>query len=154
LKVTEVGPGSATATMPVSPWLLDPGDSIQPVVLMEAALHLAALTAAPSGTDVSTTTLSVNYLRPISLDSGTFVARARVVHSGRTYTLAETVVEDAAGRALAQGSASLITRPLDPLPPALTSPLQRVRPAVPRPRPARAQSQWGDRLSPLRRSGR
>jgi uncharacterized protein (TIGR00369 family) len=136
LQITQVGPGSATATLPASPWLLDPGDQIQPVVLMETALHLAALTAVPPGSDVSTTTLSVNYLRQTNLDSGTFVARARVVHSGRTYTLAETVVEDSAGRAVAQGSASLITRPLDPPPPALAAPLEPVaEPTYPAPDP-------------------
>ncbi|HEX6382857.1 MAG TPA: hotdog fold thioesterase [Acidimicrobiia bacterium] len=124
LRASQVGPGSATVTMPASPWLVDTGDSIQPVVLMETACHAAALTAAPAGMDVSTTTLSVNYLRPANVDSGTFVARARIVHSGRTYTLTEAHVEDAAGRAVAQGSASLITRPIEPAPPPLPSGLQ------------------------------
>jgi acyl-coenzyme A thioesterase PaaI-like protein len=78
--LSQMGPGSATLKMPASPWLLDIGDTIQPVLLMEGAMTLAALTGAPPGMEVSTTTLSVNYLRPANLACEAFVARARIVH--------------------------------------------------------------------------
>jgi len=135
--------------MPASPWLLDIGDTIQPVVLMEVALHAAALTAAAPGMDVSTTTLSVNYLRPADLESGAFVARARIVHGGRTYTLAEAQVEDDAGRTVAQGSASLITRPIEPAPPPLSSGLERIPQATyPTPDPYQRSIPAGTTISP------
>jgi uncharacterized protein (TIGR00369 family) len=149
LRPSQIGPGSATLTMPASPWLLDIGDTIQPVVLMEVSLHVAALTAAPPGTDVSTTTLSVNYLRAADLACESFVARARIVHSGRTYTMAEVHVEDAAGRTIAQGSASLITRTIEPAPPPLSSALAPVPPVVyPTPDPYLRPVSTGTTISP------
>jgi hypothetical protein len=37
IRGTQVGPGSATVTMPASPWLLDVGDTIQPVTTPPSA---------------------------------------------------------------------------------------------------------------------
>ena len=149
LKASQAGPGSTTVTMPASAWLLDIGDTIQPLVLMECAMHSAALTAAPSGTDVSTTTLSVNYLRHMNVECGSFIARARIVHSGRTYTLTEAQVEDSDGRAVAQGSASLITRPIEPAPPPLRSGLEPVPKVVyPTPDPYLRSPPAGTTVSP------
>ena len=125
--LTQAGPGTATLSMPAAPWILDsPAGTASLVILMELALRAAALTGAPSGMQVETATLTTNFLRSLTPHSGAFVARGRVVNSGRTYTLGEAVVEDTSGRSLAQSSASMLVRPIVPLPPPLAEPLQTV----------------------------
>jgi uncharacterized protein (TIGR00369 family) len=125
-RITQVGPGSATVTMPATPWLVDSQGVVQLSTLIEEALSLAALTGVPPATEVSTATMSTNYLRPATVEAESFVARARIGHSGRTYTLADVNVEDAQGRTVAQSTASVLARPMSPPPPPLAGPLQPV----------------------------
>lgn len=149
---TQVGPGSATVTMPASPWLVDHyRGTVQLSVLIDTALWFATLTGAPSGSDVTTATLTTSYVRRATLDRGSFVARSRVVHTGRTYTLAEVVVEDSAGRSIAQSMASMLVRPIDPPPPPLSGPLRPVpAPAYPTPDPyLRPSPRWEFEHDPL-----
>ena len=77
-RVTQVGSGSATLSMPASPWLEHADGTLEVRILAEAALGTAALTAAPPATDVTTATLSVNYLRAPALGDEAYVARAQV----------------------------------------------------------------------------
>jgi uncharacterized protein (TIGR00369 family) len=142
---THVGPGTVTCSMAAGGWQIDsPAGTVQLLALIETALHAAALTAAPAGTLVQTTTMTTSYLRPATMECGAFVARARVVNSGRTYTLADAVVEDQTGRPLAQSMASLLVRPMTPPPPPLHRPLSPApQPAYPTPDPyARPAPAW------------
>lgn len=131
ITLTQAGPGTATASMPAVAGLLgSPAGAAQPLVLLEMALRSAALAGAPAGTQVDTATLSASYLRSAGPDSGSFVARARVVNSGRAFTLVEGVVEDISGRSLLQGIASMFVRPIVPTPPPLSGDLKPVHPPV------------------------
>jgi uncharacterized protein (TIGR00369 family) len=112
-RVTQVGSGSATLSMPASPWLQHADGTLEVRILAEAALATAALTAAPPATDVTTATLSVNYLRAPALDDDAYIARAQVVHSVRTFTLAEVTVEDAQGRAAVHATGSMLMSAVD-----------------------------------------
>ena len=109
VRVTHVAPGSATATGPVSPWLLLPDGSADYRVLAGTAIETAVLTGLPPGTDVCVVALSVHPLRATSLDSDNLVARARTVHGGRNFMFAEATVEDAAGRTVAFATGSIVT---------------------------------------------
>jgi class 3 adenylate cyclase len=64
-----------------------------------------------------TTTLSVNHFRPSTVESESLVARARVLNSGSAFTVAEAVVEDALGRAVAHATGAFVLRRIDPPPP-------------------------------------
>jgi uncharacterized protein (TIGR00369 family) len=112
--------------MPATPWLVDRDGVGQLLTLIEEALSLAALTGAQRAMEVSTATLSTNYLRPATIESEMFVARARIGNSGRAYTLAEVGVEDSGGRRVARSTACLLIRPMDRPPPPLASPLEPV----------------------------
>lgn len=114
---TQMGSGSATLTMPASPWLQFGDGSIDIKILMEEALGVAVLTGAPPGARIVTTAMSVNHFRPSTLESEAFVARARVLNSGSAFTVAEVLVEDALGRAVAHATASLTLRAIEPPPP-------------------------------------
>jgi len=117
LRLTQVGAGSATVTMPASPWLQSADGSIEVRMLLEEALALAVTTGAPAGHEVRTAALSINQLRAPGLDSESFVARARTLNSGSLFTLAEVHAEDATGRAVAHATGSFLIRPIDPEPP-------------------------------------
>ena len=115
-RITQVGSGSATLTMPASPWLRVPDGSIDVPILLEASVSIAASTGAPPGMVVRTAALTINHFRPVTTQVDRLIARARVVNTGRTFTFAETMIEDDAGRAVAHGTASLVAHPLDPPP--------------------------------------
>jgi class 3 adenylate cyclase len=112
-RLTQVSSGRATLSMPASPWLQHADGTLEVRIVAAEALAVAALTAAPAATEVTTATLSVNYLRAPSLQDETYVARARVVHSVRTFTLAEAIVEDAQGREVLHATGSLLMSPID-----------------------------------------
>jgi class 3 adenylate cyclase len=103
--------------MAVSPWLQLVDDSLDVRMLMETGLAFAVLTGAPSGSDVRPAAMTVNNLRQGKVESETVVARARVLHSGPVFTLAEVVVEDGSGRGVAHGVATYVIYPIDPPPP-------------------------------------
>jgi len=112
-RLTQVSSGSATLSMPASPWLQHADGTVEVRILVAEALTMAGTTAAPPATEVTTATLSVNYLRAPSLQDEAYVARAHVVHSVRTFTLAEAIVEDALGRAVLHATGSLLLSPVD-----------------------------------------
>jgi class 3 adenylate cyclase len=112
-RLTQVTSGGATFSMPASPWLQHADGTLEVRIVAAEALTAAALTAAPPGTELTTATLSVNYLRAPSVEDGTYVARARVVHSVRTFTLAEAILEDALGRAVLHATGSLLMSPVE-----------------------------------------
>ena len=114
---TQIGSGSATMTMAASPWLQWGDGTIDFKILVEEALGVAVATGAPPATRVVTTALSVNHFRPVTVDSESLVARARVLNSGSAFTVAEAVVEDKLGRAVAHATGSLLLRPIEPPPP-------------------------------------
>jgi acyl-coenzyme A thioesterase PaaI-like protein len=135
-RMTQVAPGSATATATASPWLQHTDGTLDLKTTIDGALHCAVLSGAAPATEVRTATLSVNHLRPCTTDSGTVIARARVVHAGPTFTLAEAIVEDAMGRAVADANASFLLRPIDPPPPPGATPRDPVdEPRYPDPDP-------------------
>lgn len=111
VRLTHVAPGSATATAPAGPWSLLPDGSAEYTILAGVAIEAAVLTGLPAGTDVCSTALSVHPLRATSLESDSFVARARTVHGGRHFMFAEATVEDAAGRVVAFATGSLVSSP-------------------------------------------
>jgi uncharacterized protein (TIGR00369 family) len=123
-RLTQVGSGSATMTMPASRWLLQFGGLVEMRVLVEEALAAAVVTGVPAGHEVRTVSLSINHLRPCTVEAETLVARARTVNTGPTYTLAEVLVEDGEGRSVVHATGSFLIRPLIPPPPPLREPLE------------------------------
>jgi uncharacterized protein (TIGR00369 family) len=114
---TQVGSGSATLTMAASPWLQFGEGTIDLKILMEEAMGLAVMTGVPPATNLVTAAMSVNHFRPSTVESESFVARARVLNSGSAFTTAEVLVEDALGRTVAQATGAILLRAIDPPPP-------------------------------------
>jgi len=136
IRITQVGAGTATCTMPASPWLQTSTGVLDPTAIVEAAVSTAVLTTAPPGTKVRTAALSLTPFRPVTIESETLIARARAVSSGSTFTHSEVLVEDALGREVLRASGTSVLEPEDvPAPPATFAdgPLPEPRYASPDP---------------------
>src|SRR5258708_20644293 len=94
--------------MPVSPWLQGstgvlPGGVM--AFLADSPLGGAVMTMNPPGVVITTSELSMNYLRPATLASRRLRARSKAVHLGRSFALSEVYIDDADGVLLAHGTA-------------------------------------------------
>jgi uncharacterized protein (TIGR00369 family) len=107
----EVDEGVAAFSLPPTAWLRSaagiPTGGIL-AFLGDAALGGAVITALPPGTILATSELSMNYLRPPSLDAGDIVARGTLIQAGRSLGLSEASVRDGAGRLLAHATSRCV----------------------------------------------
>jgi len=119
MRLTDVGTGKATFTMPTSAWLASPQGAI-PVgtlaILADGPLGCAVQTSLGPYTVFTTSELSLRVVRPARV--GTILtAKGRLVHSGRRVALSEVMIEDAAGRLIAHGSSLCFVFPPERTPP-------------------------------------
>ena len=116
LRYTDVGLGLSTMAMPASPWW-QTGAGVffagTLSFLADGPLGGAVLTTAGAGTGVSTSELSIDFLRPATIRSGTLIGRGRLIHSTRSQGLSEVFIEDSRGRMLAHGTSRCILFPVD-----------------------------------------
>jgi uncharacterized protein (TIGR00369 family) len=159
LRLVDVGSGSAVFEMPLSEWLCSPQGaiSIGPLSIpADAALGCAVQTLLPAATSFTTSELSLRLLAP-PRPTGKVIARANVVHAGRTLSLSEATVTDEHGRLLAHGSSLCVVSPVaspvpDPPPPSASAPAPVYATADPWARPPQGavvdQAIW-DRQSGL-----
>src|SRR5438445_6273486 len=117
----KVGDGTATFTMPASPWFLPPQGAISIgmlAVLADPPLGCAIQTKLPAATPMITAELSLTAVRPVAGTGGLLSAHGRVVHPGRRMALSEVAVEDDAGRLVAHGtSRCMVLQEVGDLPP-------------------------------------
>lgn len=120
-KLTEVGAGKATFTMPASPWLVSPQGAIAVgtlAILADGALGCTVQTGLPPATGYTTSELSLRVVRPAQVGS-ILTAKGRLVHAGRRVALSEVLIEDGAGRLVANGSSLCFVFPTKSPPPGL-----------------------------------
>lgn len=80
--------------------------------LLDTATGIAVHTTLPVGVGFTTVELKVNFIRPITRDTGRIRCEGEVVHAGRRVAVAEGRVVDAAGKLYAYGTATcLVLRP-------------------------------------------
>jgi len=125
MKLTEVGAGKATFTMPASPWLVSPQGMITVgtlAILADGPLGCAVQTALPPGTGYTTSELSLRVVRVARVGS-MLTAKGHLVYAGRRIALSEVLIEDGAGRLVAHGSSlCFVFPPASPLPAPPSSP--------------------------------
>jgi uncharacterized protein (TIGR00369 family) len=120
----ESGPGMSTWRLPVTPWLQSAAGTLTGGVLAFAAdapLGSALFTTLPGGAWVTTSELSVHFLRPPAPDCGAIITRARLIQAGRSQGLTDGTLEDAEGHLLAHATARNMITTL-PAPPAAEPP--------------------------------
>jgi uncharacterized protein (TIGR00369 family) len=128
LSYVEVGAGLTTCAMPASPWFLAGTGGFSGGVLAlpaDAALGGALFTILEPGQILTTSELSLSYLRPATRNAGVLIARGRLVHASRTLGLSDVFIEDGRGRLLAHGSSRCVFLPAP----------MRMRFPPPKPRP-------------------
>ena len=139
LRLTDIGLGTASAAMPASPWWQSgAGVFLAGSIAFAADLPLASavFTTAPPGTVVTSSELSVSFVRPATVRSGSLVGRGRLVHSTRSLGLAEGTIEDAHGRLLGHATSRCVL-------------IQPQRPPAAPPAPAEAGSLPDPYLRPV-----
>ena len=118
---TEVGPGTATFTMPATGWLVSPPGYVQLgtlAILADGPLGCAIQATLPPLTPYTTAEMSMNHIRPVTPSSGKLVARGRTVFGGKSLGLSDVIIDDEQGRVVAHGtSRCFIFPPLGPPPP-------------------------------------
>lgn len=114
LDLTDIGLGMVTASMPASPWWRSGvgiflGGTL--AFVADMALSGAIFSSLPPATALLTSELSMSFLRPASVESGTINARGRLIQAGRSQGLSEAQIQDARGRLLAFAtSRSILSR--------------------------------------------
>ena len=110
----EQQPGSSVFTMPASPWLLSPPGLLLPgalAILADGPLGSAIQSTLAPLTAYTTAELSMNYVRPVTPESGTLVARGRLILAGRSLGLSDCLIEDGHGRVVAHGTSRCVIFP-------------------------------------------
>jgi uncharacterized protein (TIGR00369 family) len=81
--------------------------------LLDSAMGCSINTTAPPGRTFTTLELKVNYIRPLSLETGELRCEARVLHAGARVATAEGRIVDAGGKLYAHGTTTCIVIELD-----------------------------------------
>jgi len=79
--------------------------------LLDTATACAVQTRLPAGVGLATLNLSVNYLRPVTSETGPVRCLGKIVSIGRTVAVSEASVTDESGRVLARATATCILIP-------------------------------------------
>ncbi|MCG8442402.1 MAG: PaaI family thioesterase [Caulobacterales bacterium] len=82
------------------------------MTLIDSATGCAVHTELPAGVGYTSVETKVNFVRPITLDTGRVRAEGRLLNLGRSIALAEAHLRDPAGKLLAHGTSTcaIITR--------------------------------------------
>ncbi|HEX9890778.1 MAG TPA: PaaI family thioesterase [Actinomycetota bacterium] len=110
----EIEEGRTTWAMPASEWFATSwrtfyGGAV--VLLVDGTLNAAFTTTLPPATCYGTLDLKVHFLRPVEPDGRDLVARATVIHRGRTVAVATCEVENADGKRVATAVSSCMYLP-------------------------------------------
>ena len=116
-RVTDYGDGEATFALPTSGWLTNAygvfyGGAI--ALMADFALNCAVWTRLPKATSFAPLDLKINYLRPVFPNTGELVARAHVVHMGRTIAVASCEIFDPSGKPAAMAAETILILPSRP----------------------------------------
>jgi len=108
-EMVEVDEGAVTMAMPNHEWLCNAARMVYGGVtanLAHDAMASAVHSTLPKSTTYATLDLTVNFVRPIPPDPGKLVARARVIHRGRTFVVTGAEIFNPKGKTVATASAS------------------------------------------------
>ena len=121
-RLTHVSSGSSVFSQPITPWSEIYDGFVDVTAIAALSAGVTAATVAPPGIDLELVTLSVRYLRSLTVDDGSVLARGRLLNTGSSFTTVETLIEDPLGRTVAHATGSTVNVPLDPPPPEWSPP--------------------------------
>jgi uncharacterized protein (TIGR00369 family) len=106
-----VAPGEAVFTCTPDESLYNPLGTVHGGVvctLLDSAIGCAVQTTLEAGVAYTSIDIMVNYLRPVTLDSGNLLATGRVIKPGRRVATATAEVHDGAGHLVATASSNCL----------------------------------------------
>ena len=80
--------------------------------LLDSAMGCAVHSLLDAGQGFSTLEFKINFIRPISAETGSISAEGKIIHFGRQTATADGRITDASGRLLAHASTTCIIFPL------------------------------------------
>lgn len=115
IRITEVSEGRVVFAGEPEEYHYNPLGTVHGGVvatLLDSALGCAVQSLLPAGTTYTTLELKVNYLRPVTVKTGTVYAEGKIIHLGGRIATAEARLTDAAGKLYAHGTTTcIILRP-------------------------------------------
>ncbi len=79
--------------------------------ILDSALALATLSTLEADQGFTTVDIRINYLRPLSIETGEVRAEGRVLQGGRRLAYCEAKLTDAAGKLICHGTGSCLILP-------------------------------------------
>ena len=79
--------------------------------ILDSALALSTLSSIEADQAFTTVDIRINYLRPLTADSGEVRAEGRVIQGGRKLAYCEAKLTDAAGKLICHGTGSCLIFP-------------------------------------------
>ena len=126
MRFIAVSDGSATFEMPATVDLYNPNNVVHGgalTSLADSAMGFAVFSTLAPGETFTTAELHVNFLRPVTADSGMLRSIGRVVHRGQQLAVAEAEVLDQQNQLIARASSTnvILQRRLAQPPPAVAA---------------------------------
>lgn len=115
MELTEVGNGTVTFRCRPDESHYNPIGMVHGglvATLLDSALGCATHTTLPAGTGYTSIEIKVNFLRPVTSDSGPLICTGNVTKAGRRVAFAEGDVVDRHDKTVATASGSLLIFPL------------------------------------------
>ena len=113
--ITEVSEGRVVFAFEPAEYHLNPLGTVHGGVmatLLDSALGCVVQSMLPAGTSYTTLELKVNYLRPITTNTGTVYCEGKIIYVGGRIATAEGRLTDAGGKLYAHGTTTcIILRP-------------------------------------------
>ena len=79
--------------------------------ILDSALALSTLSTLAADQGFTTIDIRINYLRPLTRETGEVRAEGRVLQSGRRLAYSEAILADAAGKLICHGTGSCLILP-------------------------------------------
>ncbi len=111
IRLVSIEPGSVGFEFDPAEYMYSPLGNVHGgivTVLLDTAMGCSFHTTLPAGVGYTTIELKVNFLRPVTTDSGTLRAEGRVVHAGARVATTEARLADRSGRLHAHATSSLL----------------------------------------------
>lgn len=149
MRLTAFGDGTATFEMPVREEHYNPNQVVHGgaiASLADSAMGLAVFSTLSPSENFTTAEFKVNFLRPLTVESGTLRSTGRVIHRGRQVAVAEASVVDGRQQLVAYATSTNLILPRRAELSVVEAPTEQAQP--PQPPPAKFEAP----PSPLERS--
>jgi uncharacterized protein (TIGR00369 family) len=111
-RLTEVGDGRAVISGETCADYCNPNGSIHgswAAALLDSCMGSSVHSTLPDGTGFTVVEFKIDFVRPITVDTGKVTAEGRVVNVGNRIGIADGIMRDAYGRILARGTTTCMT---------------------------------------------